>query len=279
MASALAISTRCWAATGRLPARRDGSDVEPDALQQLARLAALRAARDQPEPRRSRARAPCSRRSLRWGSQRELLVDHRDAELLRVLRAVEADALAVAARSRPRPGARPARAASSASTCRRRSRPAMAWTSPARKSRSTPSTAVTPGKRFVIARSRTTTSPACLSRPAASTPRDRYPLARSLIRRMDASMGDHLIVLHSAVRACAGLQPPRRSLDPDGRLVDGARHGARSRGHRAADAPPRDARGGDRGGRSSRSAPRGCPRASAARRARRARTTSTTGSA
>ena len=45
-----------------------------------------------------------------------------------------------------------------------------------------------------------------------------------------------------------GLQPPRGSLDPDGRLVDGARHRARPRGHRAADAPPRDARGGDRGG-------------------------------
>ena len=45
-----------------------------------------------------------------------------------------------------------------------------------------------------------------------------------------------------------GLQPPRGSLDPDGRLIDGARHGARPRGHRAADAPPRDARGSDRGG-------------------------------
>ncbi len=29
MASALAISTRCWAATGRLPARRDGSTSSP----------------------------------------------------------------------------------------------------------------------------------------------------------------------------------------------------------------------------------------------------------
>src|SRR3954449_6176130 len=116
MASALAISTRCWAATDRLPARRAGAtarptrpgragarraaraagggDVEPDALEQLARLPLLGAADDQPEVGGLVAEHEVLGDAQVRG-ERELLVDHGDPQLLGVARAVEAHLLAL----------------------------------------------------------------------------------------------------------------------------------------------------------------------------------------
>ena len=90
-------------------------------------------------------------------------------------------------------------------------------------------------------------------------------------------MGDHLIVMHSAVRALPGYN----RHDAPAMFMDGpsitreTEHGPRR--DRPADAPARHAQRGAARRRSTRSARRTSRRASAARRARPARTTSTTG--
>ena len=93
MASALAISTRCCSATDSAATRRVGSTSSPHALEQLA--GPSRSAPRSSEPKRPGSR-PRNRFSatVRCGRERELLVDHRDAEALGVPRAVELDQLA-----------------------------------------------------------------------------------------------------------------------------------------------------------------------------------------
>jgi hypothetical protein len=91
-------------------------------------------------------------------------------------------------------------------------------------------------------------------------------------------MGDHLIVLHSAARACAGYN----RHDAPSMLMDGSSMARDTEHGRAIDAQLTRRHGTleeaiEAG--TFASAPRDCPRASAARRARRARTTSTSGSA
>ena len=155
MASALAISTRCWCGDRQAPGpARSGR-------RRARRARAARAPRRRSEPRAiSPSRdvsCPSTRFSamVRSGREHELLVDHRDAELLRVLRGPWKRTPSPSSSISPSSGARPARAASSASTCRRRSPRRWRGPRPRRTSRSTPSTAFTPGKRLVTARSRT----------------------------------------------------------------------------------------------------------------------------
>ena len=154
--SALAISTICcWATPSRCTGVR-GIDVEADAVEHALGLGvnplAVDGARECGRANSRPRKMFCA--MLEIGNQREFLEDDRDAEVARVRRRVDLDALAVVIELAADRRGRRRTELSSMSICRRRSRRRSMCTSPAPDRRKTRRRAR--GRRETIWRSRAT---------------------------------------------------------------------------------------------------------------------------
>ena len=168
--SALAISTSCCSPTRSVPTARVGVEARcPSRLEQLRAAPRLRAGdrRSSPAISASRGRERCCRRRVSSGHQVQLLVDDGDAGRLGVAALGEAHRRAVERGSRRRSRDRCRRGSSSASTCRRRSRPSAHGSRPAATAKSTLRRAATPPNRFDTPRASSTGAPSAANVPGS----------------------------------------------------------------------------------------------------------------
>ena len=176
---ALAISTSCCSPMRRPPTRASGSSSMPRRARSF-RAAATMARRSRKRPARQRLAAEEDvGGDAELGDEVELLVDDGDARPARRRGRRRSGPARRRSGSRRRRRAGRRRGSSSAWTCRRRSRPSSACTSPARRSKSTRSSAVTPAKCLVTLRARSRSAPpmsAVLVMPAAPLPKCRRSL-------------------------------------------------------------------------------------------------------
>ena len=155
MESARAISTICCSATREVAHQRASGCSRGRCARSCARVSAamLRQLTKRPRARLAADEDVLGDRHVR--GEREFLVDRDDAEALRVVRARRARSLSPANAIVPRIRAcRRRRGFSAASTCRRRSRRAARGSRPAPTSKSTSSSACTPGNFLEIPRMR-----------------------------------------------------------------------------------------------------------------------------